>query len=90
MEEAFQLKQPVRVLRAKNPKSRYAPKQGIRYDGMYEITDKEILNLETAFMRFSLKRLEGQDPIRWEEEGEAERPTAQEAGALMRIKDLLA
>ncbi|KAL3423464.1 YDG/SRA domain-containing protein [Phlyctema vagabunda] len=37
-------RQPLRVLRAVHAKSKYAPKEGIRYDGMYEITDFEIVS----------------------------------------------
>ncbi|TAQ86390.1 hypothetical protein B7494_g5292 [Chlorociboria aeruginascens] len=81
-------KQPVRVLRAVNKKSIYAPKEGIRYDGLYEIVSKEILNPKTAMFRFSFQRLSNQDPIRYK--GEERRPTNQELKERMKIRELLA
>jgi hypothetical protein len=51
---------------------------------MYEIVDKEILNPATAMSRFSLRRLPGQDPIRWQ--GVAARPTDQELVERMSIR----
>jgi hypothetical protein len=74
--DSYLKNQPLRVLRAVNPKSKYAPKEGIRYDGLYEITDKEILDPKTAMFRFSLRRIKGQDPIRYR--GAEIRPTDQE------------
>lgn len=79
--------QPIRVLRAANRSSKYAPKEGIRYDGLYEITDKEILDPKTAMFRFSLKRVKGQDPIRYK--GVEIRPTDQELKERMTIRKLL-
>lgn len=68
LEKAYMLKQPVRVLRAakKGSTSKYAPREGVRYDGMYEIVGKKLLDPATAMIRFSLRRLPGQDPIRWQ------------------------
>jgi len=83
MLEARTLKQPLRVLRAVNPKSEHAPKEGIRFDGMYKITGQEVLDAKTAMFRFTLKRLDGQDPIRYT--GLEIRPTAQE---LREYKDI--
>jgi hypothetical protein len=75
------------VLRSANKASKYAPKEGVRYDGLYEITDKEILEPKTAMMRFSLRRIRGQDPIRYQ--GVEMRPTNQELKERMNIrKDL--
>jgi hypothetical protein len=87
LEESYRKKQPLRVLRAANKKSKYAPKEGVRYDGLYEIVDKEILDPKVAMIRFSLKRIKGQDPIRYK--GVEARPTAQELKQRMNIrKDL--
>ena len=87
LQDAFVKKQPLRVLRAKNPKSKYAPKEGIRYDGLYEITGKEILDPKAAMFRFSLRRIEGQDPIRYK--GVEVRPTDQELKEIMKIREYL-
>ncbi len=86
LQEAFAKDQPIRVLRAANKKSKYAPKQGVRFDGMYKIVGKEVLNPSTAMFRFTLQRLEGQDPIRYQ--NEEARPTEQELNELKKIKSL--
>jgi hypothetical protein len=86
LQEAFNKGQAIRVLRATNTKSKYAPKQGVRFDGMYEIIGKEVLNPSTAMFRFTLKRLDGQDAIRYQ--GEEARPTEQELNELKKIKSL--
>ncbi|ORY12415.1 PUA-like domain-containing protein [Clohesyomyces aquaticus] len=72
-------KQPVRVIRSWNqPKSNsYRPQRGYRYDGLYEVVDKQVLNPSKAMYRFLLKRIEGQDPIRYQENA-ARRPTKYE------------
>ena len=67
---------PIRVLRAPHKRSLYAPVEGIRYDGLYDIVDEELLNRDTAFYRFKLVRVEGQDPIR--HGGPERRPTREE------------
>ena len=46
-------------------KSKYDPSQGIRYDGLYEVTAEEVLSTDKAMYRFKLERLQGQDPIRY-------------------------
>jgi hypothetical protein len=77
----------VRVLRAANRSSKYAPKEGVRYDGLYEIVDKTILDPGIALSRFELRRLPGQDTIRYQ--GVEVRPTNQELRDRMNIrKDL--
>jgi hypothetical protein len=87
MLDSWTKNQPVRVLRAVNKQSKYAPKEGIRYDGLYQISDREILDPKTAMFRFSLKRIKGQDPIRYK--GAEIRPTDQELRERMRIRKLL-
>lgn len=72
------------MLRAANKTSRYAPREGVRYDGLYEIVDREILDPAIAMSRFSLRRLAGQDPIRYQ--GVEARPTNQELMERMNIR----
>lgn len=88
LQEAFARDQPLRVLRAANKKSKYAPSKGIRYDGLYKIVGREVLDVNTATYRFSLKRVEGQDPIRYK--GVEVRPNDQELKEEMKIKAQLA
>jgi hypothetical protein len=88
LQTSYQNGQPLRVLRAVNKQSKYAPKEGIRYDGLYEIVDKEILDPKTAMFRFSLKRIKGQDPMRYK--GVEIRPSDQELKERMKIRELLA
>ncbi|KAL9595572.1 MAG: hypothetical protein Q9219_006368 [cf. Caloplaca sp. 3 TL-2023] len=76
MLESYQLKNPVRVLRSSglaNKHSKYRPIKGIRYDGIYDVTDHELLDPGTAMYRFTLKRCPNQDPIRYQ--GVEARPT---------------
>jgi len=80
--------QVVRVLRAVNKNSLYAPKAGIRYDGIYKVTNKELLDGKTAMYRFLLERQPGQDPIRYK--GVETRPTERELQEFNRIQQLLA
>ncbi|KUJ08788.1 uncharacterized protein LY89DRAFT_629265 [Mollisia scopiformis] len=87
MQEAFALQQPIRVIRAAKKGSDYAPKMGYRYDGLYIITSEEVLDAERYMTRFTLKRKEGQDPIRYQ--GVEARPTKYEMHEHMKIKELL-
>jgi hypothetical protein len=73
-------------LRSKS-KSQFAPKEGIRFDGIYKIVRKEILDEDTAMYRFKLHREAGQDPIRYQ--GAEARPTSQELLQLKKINALL-
>ena len=89
LKESFAMSHPIRVLRSaglgrSNP---YRPAKGLRYDGLYEITGFEILDTDTAMHRFSLKRCEGQDPIR--NQGVEARPTQYELAAYIEIRKLL-
>lgn len=79
--------QEIRVLRAVNKKSKYAPKKGIRYDGLYVIVGKELLDEKSAMFRFSLVRKTGQDAIRYR--GVETRPTEQELREEQLVKALL-
>jgi len=89
LKEASRTRNPVRVLRssalpARNP---YRPSRGLRYDGLYDVIDFEVLDEETAMHRFSLKRREGQDPIR--HKGVEARPTNEEVAEYTKIRGLL-
>jgi hypothetical protein len=86
--QAYDLKQPVRLLRAENKNSKYAPEKGLRYDGLYDIVGKGLLDDKTAMWRFSLRRQAGQDPIRFE--GVEARPTGQELAEMKVIRETLA
>jgi hypothetical protein len=74
-------KRPVRLFRSSNLGSPYAPEQGFRYDGLYEVVTFELMDLpeekeKQNRHRFRLLRCNGQDPIRYE--GLAKRPTKEE------------
>lgn len=69
----------IRVLRSaasSGKHSAYKPSCGLRYDGLYKITGKEHLHVDTSMYRFTLVRCPGQDPIR--HKGPEERPTRNE------------
>lgn len=86
--EALQLQQQIRLIRGENKNSIYAPKKGLRYDGLYLIKGYEIVNSNSAMYRFTLRRCSGQDPIRFR--GPETRPTDQELRQLATIKENLA
>lgn len=56
---------PVRLLRAAKGNSAFAPKVGIRYDGLYTVVDysQQETNEGVAYWRFTLERVPGQVPI---------------------------
>ncbi|KFX98086.1 hypothetical protein O988_04539 [Pseudogymnoascus sp. VKM F-3808] len=85
--ESYESKQPLRVLRAENKNSRFAPKKGVRYDGLYTVVEYTILDAETAMYRFSLRRCKDQDPIRYR--GPEARPTSQELKQYALIRESL-
>ena len=71
---------PVRLLRGANinkkkdgPVNLYAPEVGLRYDGMYHVTSYATVSEERGEYRFFLRRVSGQDPIRYE--GVTKRPS---------------
>lgn len=79
--ENIQSKQPVRVIRSfKGHNKIYSPVEGLRFDGLYDVVDSEVLDIAKKRYRFRLVRQAGQDPIRYE--GAAARPTTQELAAL--------
>ena len=64
----------IRVLRSHSlTKNEYAPKEGFRYDGLYDFVGFEELDRQTAMFRFTLRRVRGQEPIRYK--GVERRPT---------------
>jgi hypothetical protein len=76
-------KHPVRVLRGPNKKSTYAPPDGFRYDGLYNIVSEELLDQDRGMYRFRLERVPGQDPIRYK--GVEKRPTKQQLDEKTRV-----
>ena len=70
----------VRLIRSHNAHSTYAPEYGFRYDGLYDVTEVEIMDPKSSIRqrhRFKLVRVAGQDPIRGGK-GPEKRPTKQE------------
>lgn len=65
MQRSHRLREPLRVLRSAGLDSEWAPSVGLRYDGLYLITDVETRHnaLGGAYYRFRLERKQGQQPI---------------------------
>lgn len=76
LEQSYTNHEAIRVLRGPNKDSIYAPASGYRYDGLYIITNKQIIDQTIAKYRFTLQRVAGQDPIRYQ--GVDKRPTTHE------------
>jgi hypothetical protein len=79
----------VRVLRSHNlpQKNPYRPKSGYRYDGLYQVVAKELVDPMKGNYRFTLVRCDGQHPIRCEKNGrETSRPTDEECTAYEKLK----
>lgn len=89
LKESFAMGHPLRVLRSASlaPSNVYRPARGLRFDGLYEITGFEVIDLVTAMHRFTLERCEGQDPIRYQ--GVEARPNHEELAAYARTRKLL-
>ena len=91
MMESHILRNPVRVIRSgvatNKKKTVYQPSKGLRYDGLYEVVGDEVLDVETAMHRFTLRRLDGQHPIRYQ--GVEARPTPEECYAYDSIREKL-
>jgi hypothetical protein len=75
MVKAIDLKRPIRVLRKANPNNQYAPAEGLRYDGLYLVTEKALVGTKSGMMRFKLVRCPGQAEVRWKGTGDSSRPT---------------
>ena len=71
----------VRVLRsaAMKKEQQYRPERGFRLDGVYQVVDEECVHVETSMWRFTMRRLPGQDPIRYT--GPEKRPSPYEVTA---------
>ena len=82
---------PVRVIRSgASPAKKhtvYQPIVGLRYDGLYQVIDNTLLHEDTAMYQFTLKRLPGQDPIRFK--GVEMRPTPEKGHAHNSIREAL-
>lgn len=90
MMEALRLRNPVRVIRSganSKKKTVYQPARGLRYDGLYEVVEDELLHQATAMHRFKLERLSGQHAIRYH--GIEARPTPEELGSYESIRESL-
>ena len=68
-------------------KNLYRPAKGLRYDGLYKITDFTVLDEDTAMHQFTLTREAGQHPIRYR--GVEQRPTNEELAEYTKIRKLL-
>jgi hypothetical protein len=79
--------EPIRLLRSSSIISKYAPKAGLRYDGLYKVVEVETRPLPSdseQHFRFRLVRCSGQDPIRYQ--APHTRPTQQELDAYAKSK----
>jgi len=81
-------KRPVRLMRSANiANSRYKPSRGFRYDGLYDVVEKTLIDKAKHHYRFRLVRQHGQGPIRYK--GVEARPTAQEIVELQKVERTL-
>ncbi|KAA8575553.1 hypothetical protein EYC84_004694 [Monilinia fructicola] len=77
----------IRVLRAADAGSAWAPAVGVRYDGLYKIVGKEEMAKEEGKKqnyRYKLLRCENQKPFPFQ--GEDSRPTMEEKAEFMEMK----
>ncbi|KAL8648923.1 MAG: hypothetical protein Q9226_005792 [Calogaya cf. arnoldii] len=90
LESCGKIHNPIRVFRkgAAGKYTAYSPSCGLRYDGLYQISGKECLHVDTSMYRFNLVRCPGQDPIR--HKGPEERPTQQEKARYAQLGTALA
>ena len=83
---AYQTRQLIRVLRSTKAGSKFCPKKGIRYEGLFKIVGFEVIDVEVALHRFSLVRRRDQPPVCYE--GVAARPNWAEVAAVERDREL--
>lgn len=78
---------PVRVIRSHQlPKNNpYRPEVGLRYDGLYQVVEKRLVDEETNNYMFHLVRCSGQYPIR-SGNGSFKRPTVFEIAEYEKLK----
>jgi hypothetical protein len=83
--KSIETQNPIRLLRNSNlpADNIYQPKSGIRYDGLYTCVSQTTLDARKQLIRFRLRRMPGQDPIRYQ--GEARRPTVQQDEELQKF-----
>ena len=87
MQVAQTFKHVIRVFRSSTlTKNKYKPKKGLRYDGLYEIVSSRELDRKTSMVQFTLQRVAGQEPIRYE--GAERRPTDEQLKFFERTRDL--
>ncbi|KAI9817356.1 MAG: hypothetical protein M1832_004662 [Thelocarpon impressellum] len=81
--KSLKTRNPVRVFRSHRGSSIWAPRVGLRYDGLYEVVEqaKGINPKGGAFLKFRLVRLGDQPDI------DRERPNARELKAESRVED---
>lgn len=75
------------MLRSADSKNVFAPKEGIRYDGLYIITSRKVLDYQTAVYRYTMDRVSDQHAIR--NSGVGARPTKQELAEKAKIAAIL-
>ncbi|KAL5120457.1 hypothetical protein ACEQ8H_001747 [Pleosporales sp. CAS-2024a] len=78
----------IRVLRSHQlpSKNKYRPSVGLRYDGLYKVTKIEIVDEEKQDYLFTLKRIPGQNRIRYGNDA-ASRPTRFEIAEYKKLKE---
>ena len=76
---------PVRVIRSGKAEGKFAPRKGLRYDGLYTIEAEAIEKNAKggAYVRFTLKRCPGQKDI------DASRPNQQEREVFDLLKEMV-
>ncbi len=89
MKKSFEERREIRVLRSASlgPNNAYRPSKGLRYDGVYKISDYEVVDADTAMHRFTLRRRQNQDLIRCS--GVEKRPTDEELSEYSKIRGLV-
>ncbi|WYZ44734.1 hypothetical protein EsH8_VIII_000050 [Colletotrichum jinshuiense] len=85
LSDAYISDTPVRVLRKANKRSKWSPSHGLRYDGLYKITDKLLPTNSKggSFEQFKLERIPGQKSLN----ELREIPTAEQKSMFAKIKD---
>jgi hypothetical protein len=80
---SLETQRPVRVLRSSKGKSKWAPTEGLRYDGLYKVesVDYPINGKGGMYEQFKLVRLEDQSPI------DKSRPSPRELHDFAKIGD---
>ncbi|KAF2112154.1 PUA-like domain-containing protein [Lophiotrema nucula] len=90
IESCDTIKKPVRVIRSSNLPNKHKqhrPERGFRYDGLYNVVAKQLVDQQTAMYKFKLVRCSGQYPIR-SGDNAARRPTPQELDNYQKLREL--